>query len=392
MKALRSAAVGLAGLAALVGGAVAATDISDYTVYGDKGVFIGVGTKVYGLTGARTNDPIAGAAIKLNGGASIIGDARSGDDVNLQNNAHITDVLYRQTGSTLTMGSGSSVGGDIVGNPDLPVMPPATPLTCPTGGANYTGANSQSLAIGPGTYGALKYGGGFILILNGSGDYYFDSIVTGNGAKLFVTQPDVRVFVCGAAQFGSIDVFPTNLSPCDFSVEVQAAGVNAFKAAGGSHWIGSVFAPNGQIHVGSGSSAGGTVLGPLVGQSIDLEHGLIVTNVPCVAPGCAAPCIFGARLLANRELEITGSNLGVLKCIILIDVNNDVMSLGQLQCGSGDCDVPVLDGVNTALSGNTQGDDVLTTLAPIACGQGTYRVILDYGSAKAVTEFTVHVP
>src|SRR5437773_12542019 len=89
--------------------ALAGPPIQEYTVYGEDGVFIGASSTVNGLTGARNNDPVNGNAIKLNGGANINGDARSGGNVNLQNSAHVTGTVFRAVGTILTLGAGSSV-------------------------------------------------------------------------------------------------------------------------------------------------------------------------------------------------------------------------------------------------------------------------------------------
>jgi hypothetical protein len=269
--------------------ATATTVITDYAVYGENGVFIGAGSTVNGLTGGRFNDPGNGNAIKLNGLANINGDARSGGNVNLQNNAHIIGDLYRATGTTLTMGSGSTVGSDnVVADPMLPVFPglPVASLTCPTGGPNKSGANSQTLTLTPGSYGSVTYGGLFTLILNGAGDYYFDSIHTGNGARIILATPGVRVFVCGAAYFGSLDILPTNLSPSDFFMEVHATGANAFYAGGSSDIIGVFFAPYGELHFG-GSGCCSTLFGRLLGNSVDIEHGTTVTPPNTMCPLCA---------------------------------------------------------------------------------------------------------
>ena len=288
-KFTRGVAASLAGAAVLawVGAAAAAgPPLGDYTVYGENGVVVGFESTVKGLVGARNNDPAAGNnAIKVNSGAKIDGDARSGGNVNLQNNASITGTVYRPAGTTLTLNAGSSVGTDAFPvDPMLPTLPPPTVYACPTGGADHTGGNGQSLTLMPGTHGALDFGSGFDLTLDGTGDYFFDSIHAGVGATLTVTSPDTHVFVCGAVVFGSVQVTTPQNSPCTFSVEVHASGADAFQAAANSNWIGNVFAPFGEIHVGSGGTTGSFV-GSFWSSMVDIEHAVSGSSGNCGGGG-----------------------------------------------------------------------------------------------------------
>lgn len=249
--------------------------LSAYVVYGENGVIIGIGSTVAGLVGARHNNSVFNKAIKVTGQAVIDGDARSGDDVALLNNATITGTLRRAVGTTLTMAASASVGTDLVVDPELPLFPPPTGITCPTGGVSHSGGNGQSLALGPGSYGALSFGGQFELTLTGAGNYFFDSISTGHGATINIAAPGVHVFVCGAATFGSVEVLPTSLGVGDVTVEVQSNDIeNAFRAGGGSAWIGDVFAPNGGIHIGSGGAVSSFVGSLHALTVVDIEHGV----------------------------------------------------------------------------------------------------------------------
>jgi len=248
--------------------------LSDYVVYGENGVVIGIASTITGLVGAHHNNSVTGKAIKVNGLGEIDGDARSGGDVRLLNNAAITGTLTRAVGTTLTLGSGASVNTDVVADPELPAFPPPTSITCPTGGLDHSGSNGQSLTLGPGSYGALSFGSLFTLTLTAAGDYFFDSIKTASGARINAV-PGIHVFVCGAATFGSVKVLPASLTGGDITFEVQSTAVeNAFMAGGGSAWIGEVFAPNGGIHIGSGGTVSSFV-GSLHGLTVvDIEHGV----------------------------------------------------------------------------------------------------------------------
>src|SRR5262249_21649710 len=141
----------------------------------------------------------------------------------------------------------------------------------------------ESRTLIPGSYGDLNFGGMFDLTLDGAGDYFFDSINAGNGSTLTVTQPGTRVFVCGAAVWGSVDVTTPHASPCTFSIEVHASGADALQAGGNSHWIGDVFAPFGEIHIGSGGSVGSFV-GRFFSNMVDIEHSISGSAVNCNSP------------------------------------------------------------------------------------------------------------
>lgn len=256
--------------------------ITDYIVYGENGAKLGAGSSVTGLMGARNNF-FQGNAVFLNGGASVTGDVRSGGNVGLGNSATITGTVYHANGTTLTVPPTSSVGGEVVGDPLLPSLPAPAVFPCPSVGPNDSGANGQSRSINQGTYGNYVFGAGFTLTLLDSGNYYFNSILTANGAKIVVAAPPVHIYVCGAARFGSAEVLPNSLNSTDVSLEAQGTG-NAFVANGGSNWIGDVFTPNGSIHFG-GSGCCTFFNGRFwAGQQVDIQHGVVGTFTNCCSP------------------------------------------------------------------------------------------------------------
>lgn len=259
--------------------------LSQYTIFGENGVIIGFDSDIVGLVGGRNNDPVAGnTAVRLNGKATVTGDVRSGGNVNLQNQASISGTVFRPAGTTLVLNSGSSVGTDAFPvDPMLPTLPPSSAFACPTGGAPLSGGNNQALALTPGSYGAINYGGGFALTLNGSGSYFIDSINAGNGSTLIITSPNTKVFVCGPARWGSVNVTTPLQSPCTFSLETKASGDNAFLAGGNSNWVGDVLAPNGEIHIGSGGSVG-SFIGRFFSNVVDIEHSIAGSAIDCGGP------------------------------------------------------------------------------------------------------------
>lgn len=259
--------------------------LAEYTIFGENGVVIGFDSDIVGLVGARNEDPVTGDAVRLQGKSTVDGDVRSGGDVNLQNQASVSGAVIHPAGTTLTLNNGSSVGTNVIGDPMLPTLPPNTVFACPTGGADVSGGNGQAQVLTPGSYGDLSFGGTFSLTLDGAGNYFFDSITAGNGSTLTVTQPGTKVYVCGPVRFGSVNVTlqTQGQSPCDFYLETKAAGDNAVQLGGNSNWIGDVFAPNGEIHIGSGGSVG-SFIGRFFSNAVDIEHSIQGGSVQCGSP------------------------------------------------------------------------------------------------------------
>jgi hypothetical protein len=345
-------------LAVLVGAPAfaAGPPLSAYTIYGENGVTIGFESDIVGLVGGRNNDPVAGnTAVRLNGGAIVDGDVRSGGNVNLQNNAVITGTLYRPAGTTLTLNNGSSIGTSLFPvDPMLPVFPPATPITCPTGGAAMSGGNGQSLTLTPGSYGALSYGGLFDLTLDGAGNYYFDSINAGNGSTLKITQPGTKVFVCGQAHWGGLKMTTPTSSPCDFYIEVQASGLDAFQVGGNSDIIGDVFAPNGEIHIGAGSSQA-SFIGRQFANMIDIEHSVSGSAIDCQGPPPGNMNEFrtnkDATILHTRKNENDGATL-------TLRVQNQTRSLVAFDVSLIAADLPNTKSAKLILTVSDNGFDV----------------------------------
>jgi len=350
------------------------TLIEDYSIYGEHGVFLGAGSDVYGLVGASNGTLNAGWAIKLNGqGTTIYGDARSGANVNLQNNANILGTLYLTTTALLTTGSLDTISAIVRGDPELPVFPAATDISsqCASNAPNFTGTIG-TVTVGPGVYGKVQYSGKVTLDLEASGDYYFKSISGGGGSQIIVEQPGIRVFVCGGVKFagtGGVKVSPDSLDNCEFSVEVQTNDWhNAFEVAGGTKWIGNVFAPNGGIHIGNNA----TVRGQLVGQFVDLEHSTLITNEVCkVCNICAcidtfAPA-FGA---AGSAVTLNGKGLDNVAHVVF-----------STTCGGAG-----VEGTITALS-----QTAIIVTAPAGLAAGNYHIIVNSCNGTFCTEETFKV-
>lgn len=263
-----------------------AAQILDFVVFGANNVTVGGGSDVIGIVGAGTH-------VQMAGGSTVTGEVRSGNTVTLNNNAHVYGTVTNP--GTLTLGSGATVTTHIVGAPDLPTLPPPTVFA--SGGTNHTVGNGGTISLGPGSYGAISLGGAADLNLTGPGDYFLASLNAGNGLDLNINAGggNVRVYVTGKVQIGGVDVFVTGGDASDIYFETHFSGTGgAFVAGGGTDWVGTVFAPYDDIHIGSGSSVGSVTGWLWSGTHVDLEHGLTVM-VP--EPASAVLLLVGGALL-----------------------------------------------------------------------------------------------
>jgi len=212
---------------AVVDPAGAVTSYDDYIVFGEHGVVVGNGSTVTGMVGARQNHVSPNIeAIKVQGLADIIGDARSGADINMQGNTSITGTATfcapptgpptNQVCGALTKQATSVVGTinqvATIGAVDLPVggiptqWPGGAAAHCGTQGAPTNHApdhifagNNNSLTITAGTYGTLDLNSGSTLSFSGPGDFFIDEIIMANSSHLSFAAGQ-RIFVC--AKFG----------------------------------------------------------------------------------------------------------------------------------------------------------------------------------------------
>jgi hypothetical protein len=275
---------------ALAAGARPATGapaLEDYLILAGTKVTVGGGSIAAGLVGTAFTGGANEFAITVAGAASVQGDVRSAHNVRLNNGAHITGSVYHPPGTIITMGAGATIGADVVAAPELPALP--TPTMFSSGGADHTGlGNGVTLTLPPDSYGDVILGGACTLNLS-AGTYYFNTLRSANGLRLNVdlSGGSIAIYVTTNASFGSVDVFfPSGGTASDVYLEAQGSGsatYNAFSAAGGSDWRGTVFAPNGGIHFG-GSGCCSTFQGHFwSGRHVDIEHGVSGDGPPVAA-------------------------------------------------------------------------------------------------------------
>jgi hypothetical protein len=272
--------------------------IADFHIYAQANVTIGVGT----IVGTASQPSLVGAGTmvigvgdaSLNGAAGIHGDLRAGDDVALANNTFVTGAITNP--GTFSTGSGVVYGSHLVAMPDLPVLPTASVFS--DGVTDMSVGNGGTLNLAPGAWNDVTLGGAATLNLS-AGDYYLKSLSAGNGLTINVNLNggDLRLFVTEDFSAGGVAAmnFTSGGDWRNVSAETHASGLNAFRIGGGNgtQWFGSIFTPNGDIHLGSGSSGTGVVEGYLwAGGDVDLEHGLAVT-----VPEPASAAILGLGIV-----------------------------------------------------------------------------------------------
>jgi hypothetical protein len=278
-----------------------AANIYDFGIYAVNQVVIGGSTTV----GSPSQPVLVGAGnmivgvgdATLAGGSTLYGDLRAGDDVQLNNNVTVSGTITNP--GSFSAGSGTTYAAHIVAMPDLPTLPSASVFS--HGVTSQSVANGGTLNLAPGSWNDITFGGGGTLNLT-AGDYYLNSLIAGNSLTInvnFGVGGDLRIFVTDAFSVGG--TLAMNLTGTgsyeNVFVETHHVGLNAFRigGGGGTNWSGNVFTPNGDIHLGSGSSQG-FVEGYLwAGGTVDLEHGLDVqppvpepTSIALLATGLAA--------------------------------------------------------------------------------------------------------
>lgn len=268
-----------------VQGFASATDVTDFAIYGDGNVKVSgsvlgdVGSNnagVYLKGKARVfGDAVADGAMSVASKSILFGDATAGGAIKVKGSV----------GGTVTPMAGPATLGPLLAGGLLPV----TSFT--SGGTSYKGKYG-TIDLAPGAYGDINMkgakGGGELDL--SAGNYYFNSLAL-KGMTLYVDLSGgaVNIYVNGnlqvsksgmtagdAASAGLLAAFDAGsdgeLDPAG-QVYLETHGTAKFN---GSEWIGTIYAPDGNITFGK-SAIVGALYG---GGNISLTGRATVTYSP----------------------------------------------------------------------------------------------------------------
>lgn len=195
--------------------------------------------------------------------------------------------------------------GAIKGTPSIPVIPSLPAIT----GITNTGTRSitKTDRISPGSYIDLAPGGNQTITFYGAGTYIFNSIKNSGNFNNYVF--DFRGNITDLIKIvviGDVDLYKLNISFLNggdasrIYMEVRGNGSTAAdrvsswsisNGASGSNrstWQGTVYAPNGNINVGQGSSEAKIIGALWSGKSINIQSGVGMNFVPLKGPNANA--------------------------------------------------------------------------------------------------------
>lgn len=294
-------AIPLVVLLAPAASVVHAEDITDFAVFGNKGVSYQGGTVSGGLTGSN-GDVVVGVFSTLSGAAGggslnvaggfdtingpvsfnhdvslgtfgvINGNVAAGGNVNVGSVATINgNVVY---GGNLSTGFGSSINGTTT---QIPGITPFSGATVPAadkftaGGPNVNVPIFGNVNLNPGSYGTLTFDGDTTLNLK-AGDYYFTNITNNGGAfnnlNLDLTGGPIRIFVTGDVDLGGafttlVNGMAANLADPTLASEVLLESLDNVSVRGfftTTTFFGTIFTPDGDINTGFDSNIIGSLI------------------------------------------------------------------------------------------------------------------------------------
>jgi hypothetical protein len=332
--------------------------IRDFVLFGKMAVRLSTSTQMTG--GSTGSDTL----VQTTGNTIITGNIHSGGRVELSNsntiNGNITAANKAlvsgnifQTGSnaaingnaavkgnvfigggfisgTVTLSglySGPDIGSRLVSdsNPPLPLLPFLPQPAAFDGG---TGTITNSRIISPESHnGNLALAGNKTLTFSGAGKYYFNSIKNSGNFNNFVFDfagnPTgvIRIYVKEDVDLYKLSIsFPHGGDASRVYMEVQgngstaADGTTAWTISNGasgnsrSTWQGTVYAPNGNIIIGKGSSEAKVTGALWSGKQVAVESGVSVTYMPLVNDDVIVPfnpSPFGGKVYTPIGAELT---------------------------------------------------------------------------------------
>ncbi len=258
-----------------------------------------------------------------------------GSSTNISGNIDVNGNIVVTSGTvsgSVTHPSGTTYtgptpgGGNITGQPALPTLPAMPAITSFPAFANVADINSTT-TITPGSYKGIKLSGNKTLTFNGTGVYVFEQIANTGGTNNFVfnfqnsSTGTIKIYVHNNINLGKINVSMINggsasriftevhgTGPCSFNIE------NGSSSGAATKWLGTVWATNGYINIGSGTGNSNLTGALWSGTQVNIQSGVTIVYAPyseCEAPNANAGIDKPLNFSGQTTLIGTSTTAGV---------------------------------------------------------------------------------
>ena len=267
------------------------------SLYSDSAIVLNNGNVVNGVVKANNSTITTGLPINIGSSATLKDSVVGKGSITIK--AGTVKRVFLPTGSAFTYSGPTPTFGPVdrvsINSLKLPVMPPmpTTIAISSVGTVNIT----KDTVITPGKFGDITLSGGKSVTLSGSGTYIFKSIKnagTTNNTFVFDFKDVLGNFIILVQ--GDV-----NLSKNSFSI-VHGGGAryifletlgtgstsngNAFNldpgSSGDSKWVGTVWAPNGNINLGTGTKSVSFTGAAFTNNTINISSNTTIDYAPYI--------------------------------------------------------------------------------------------------------------
>ena len=275
-------------------------------VYSGGTVQLSNGNKVTGKITAANSTAITTPAFTAGSNSIFSGNIDINGNITVSGGT-VSGKVTHPSGTTYT--GPTPLGGNIVGNPSLPLLPDMPPIAIfPSAGVTDI---TTSKTITPGAYRNISLSGNKTITLSGPGTYIFKSIKNSGSTNNFVfdfkgsSTGNFIIYIHGDANLCKVSASMTNGgSATRIFTEVHGNGTGddddptaSFRIANGSSsnsatkWLGTVWAPYAAINIGSGTG-NCSITGALwSGTQVNIQSGVSIIYAPfllCSTPNAKA--------------------------------------------------------------------------------------------------------
>jgi hypothetical protein len=293
---------------------------------------------VTGKVTAANTTSASGTIFSAGSNATIGGNIDVKGNIVIGNNGTVSGKVTHPSGTTY---SGPTPLANIIGTPALPVLPAFPALTNFPAFPQMPDINTTQ-TITPGLYDDIKLTGNKTLTFSGTGVYVFD-LIDNSGTNNFIfdfkNDPfgTIKIYVHNYVELDKISVSAINGgSASKIFTEVHGTGNGtpkyAFDIACGSpsgaatRWLGTVWAPNAAINIGSGTGSSQITGALWSGTQVNIQNGVNIVYAPyseCTPPNANAgpdkaldfvhpTTLTGSSTTAGATFSWQASNGGVI--------------------------------------------------------------------------------